>query len=175
MLEVLGNWRTIQTTTLLRSARILKNRIEETCCHSKTSERPSTNASRKNSWKIIIIYQSMNIICKYKDLEIEINKWHINTNNVLVIFRSLGMIKKRTDKYNNRIPGSLGFNEIQTLLLCRTVYELSIILSICMKKQPSKVVAIFLNAYKLFLSSPQVFGKDPAKDCKKMKVNMKSK
>ena len=50
-LEV-GRWvETIQTTTLLRTARILKKswRFEETCCHSISSEKPSANADLKNS------------------------------------------------------------------------------------------------------------------------------
>ena len=42
---------TIQTTTLLKTARIL--RLEETCCHLNPSEKPSGNADAKNS-KIII-------------------------------------------------------------------------------------------------------------------------
>ena len=39
---------TIQTTALLRTARILR-RVQETCCHSNSSERPSANADEKNS------------------------------------------------------------------------------------------------------------------------------
>ena len=47
-LEVGGRVETIQTTTLLRTARILR-RILETCCHSDSSEKPSANADVKNS------------------------------------------------------------------------------------------------------------------------------
>ena len=39
---------TIQTTALLKLARILKS-VLETCCHSDSSERPSDNAGEKNS------------------------------------------------------------------------------------------------------------------------------
>ena len=39
---------TIQTTILLRTARILR-RVQETCCHSNPRERPSANADVKNS------------------------------------------------------------------------------------------------------------------------------
>ena len=46
-LEVGGRVETIQTTTLLRTARIL--RLEETCCHSDSREKPSANADLKNS------------------------------------------------------------------------------------------------------------------------------
>ena len=40
-LEIRGRIVTIQTTALLRSARILR-RVQETCCHTVSSERPST-------------------------------------------------------------------------------------------------------------------------------------
>ena len=39
---------TIHTTAVLKSTRILR-RVLETCCHSDSSERPSTNAVVKNS------------------------------------------------------------------------------------------------------------------------------
>ena len=50
-LEIIGRVETFQTTALLRSARILRRvlEIEETCCHSNSSERPSANADAKNS------------------------------------------------------------------------------------------------------------------------------
>ena len=47
-LEVGGRVETIQTTALLRTARILR-RVLETCWHSNSSERPSANANVKNS------------------------------------------------------------------------------------------------------------------------------
>ena len=47
-LEVGGWVETIQTTTLLRTARIPR-RVVETCCHSNSSERPSADAVVKNS------------------------------------------------------------------------------------------------------------------------------
>ena len=45
-LEVGGRVETIQTTAYLRTARIL--RLEETCCHSNSSEKPSANTDVKN-------------------------------------------------------------------------------------------------------------------------------
>ena len=50
-LEVGGQVETIQTTTLLRTARILRRilEFEETYCHSESSEKPSSNADVKNS------------------------------------------------------------------------------------------------------------------------------
>ena len=47
-LEVGRRVETIQTTTLLRTARILR-KVLETCCHSDSSEKPSANADVKNS------------------------------------------------------------------------------------------------------------------------------
>ena len=52
-LEVGGRVETIQTTVLFRTVRILRRswRLEETCCHSSSSERPSANADVKNSYE----------------------------------------------------------------------------------------------------------------------------
>ena len=49
-LEIAGQVETIQTTALLRSARILR-RVLETCCHSDSSERLSANTDVKNKKK----------------------------------------------------------------------------------------------------------------------------
>ena len=50
-LEVSGRVETVQATALLRTAKYLEEswRLEETCCHSNFSERPSANADVKNS------------------------------------------------------------------------------------------------------------------------------
>ena len=50
-LEVGWRIKTIQTTALLRTARTLDEswRLEETCCHSNSSEKPSANTDVKNS------------------------------------------------------------------------------------------------------------------------------
>ena len=47
-LEVGGRLETIQTTALLRTARIWR-RVLETCCHSNSSAKPSANTDMKNS------------------------------------------------------------------------------------------------------------------------------
>ena len=47
-LEVVGRVEIIQTTALLRTARILR-RVLETCCHSNSSETPSADTDVKNS------------------------------------------------------------------------------------------------------------------------------
>ena len=46
--KISGQVESIQTTVLLRSARILR-RVQKTCCHSNSSERPSANTNVKNS------------------------------------------------------------------------------------------------------------------------------
>ena len=49
-LEITGRVQIIQTTALLRSARILR-RVLETSCHSNSREKLSANAGVKNSQK----------------------------------------------------------------------------------------------------------------------------
>ena len=50
-LEIRGQVETIQTTALLKSARILRRswRLEETCCHSKFNGKPSAVVGIRNS------------------------------------------------------------------------------------------------------------------------------
>ena len=47
-LEIGRRVESIQTTALLRTARILRG-VQETCCHSNSSENPSANTDVKNS------------------------------------------------------------------------------------------------------------------------------
>ena len=69
-LEVGGRVETIQTTALLRTARILR-RVVETCCHSDSSEKPSANADVRssNEWIIITIIYNQD-----KGMEIRMEK-----------------------------------------------------------------------------------------------------
>ena len=73
-LEIKGQVETIQTTALLRWARILR-RVLETCCHSNSSERPSANADVKNSQGVVIII----IICLHTVIQFKI--FLLNTSN----------------------------------------------------------------------------------------------
>ena len=50
-LEIRGQVETIQTITLLRSARIVR-RVLEICCHSNFSEKLSASADVKNSERV---------------------------------------------------------------------------------------------------------------------------
>ena len=71
-LEVRGRMETIQTTTLFRRPEYWEEswRLDETCCHSNSNERPSDNTDIKNSQGVnnnnnIFIYLSMfNLILK---------------------------------------------------------------------------------------------------------------
>ena len=59
-------------------------------------------------------------LSKYKDFEIEVEKlWHMKTVTVPVVIGALGMIKKGTEKYLEKIPGSpnLGERHLQALLI----------------------------------------------------------
>ena len=61
-----GRVETIPTTALLRTAKILRKvpRLEETCCLSNSSERPSAKTDVENSQRIIMI-----IMINAKELE----------------------------------------------------------------------------------------------------------
>ena len=67
-LEIGGRVETIQNTTLLRTAKILR-RVQEICCHSSFREIPSTNTDVKNSQgindkclRLILIYIMASIL-----------------------------------------------------------------------------------------------------------------
>ena len=81
--EIRGQMETIQTTALLRSARILRW-VLETCSHSDTSEKPLSNSgvktSQKSKIKIFIVlsnfsYLSIIIICSHNYLVSIISIW----------------------------------------------------------------------------------------------------
>ena len=64
-------------------------------------------------------------LSKYKDLEIEVEKlWHIKTVTIPVVIGTLGMIKKGTKKYLEKIPGSLNLAQMQKIALTGTAYIL---------------------------------------------------
>ena len=84
-LEVGRQVETIQTTALLRTARILK-RVLETCCHSNSSEKPSTNADVKsslnnNNWSARNV--SYQFVRELEELEIGGRAESIQTTSVL--------------------------------------------------------------------------------------------
>ena len=66
-LEVGGRVKTIQTTVLLKTTRILRRVLEtwRDCCHSNSSERPSVDADVKNS-KVVNNNDNNNLAPKKK-------------------------------------------------------------------------------------------------------------
>ena len=55
---------------------------------------------------------------------------------MLVIVGTLDMIKKKTDKHINKIPGSSSLYEIQQIPLCRTAQESTV--SVIRKISPER-------------------------------------
>ena len=61
---------------------------------------------------------------KYKNREIKIEKmWLLKTINVPVILGTLGLIKKGTNEYINKIAGNPCLYEIQKTQLYRTAHQ----------------------------------------------------
>ena len=81
-LEVGRRMETIQTTELLRTARILRKswRHEETCCHSYSSEKPSANADVKSSIIMIIIIKYLNLAMELKKTMEDESDGNTNSN-----------------------------------------------------------------------------------------------
>ena len=78
----------------------------------------------------IITYQSKNMISKYRDLDIENEKMcHLKTTTLLVMVGALGMIKKGTDKHNNKISCRPSIYEMKMIALCGTAHLLRKVLS----------------------------------------------
>ena len=80
-LVVGGRVKTIQTTALLRTTRILR-KVLETCCHSNASENPLANVYEKNSQKRtnnnnpdLIIINKKKRTCKIVDFAVPADHW----------------------------------------------------------------------------------------------------
>ena len=57
-------------------------------------------------------------LSRYKDLEIEIEKmWHLKTKTILVVVGALRLIKKGTNAFIEKIPGSQSLQEVQKIVL----------------------------------------------------------
>ena len=67
----------------------------------------------------ITVYKNVSVaefekLFKHKDLEIEVGKvWHLKTVTIPFVLGALGIIKKGTEKYLEKIPGSPNLAEIQ--------------------------------------------------------------
>ena len=70
-------------------------------------------------------------LSKYKDLDIEIVRmWGTRTTTIPVVIGALGVIKKGTDKFTNKIPGHIAIQEVQKIALLGTAHILRKVLSI---------------------------------------------
>ena len=113
--------RTDRTIPANRPDIIIKHKQNKTCQLIDMSVSSGSNISAKEFEKL----------SKYKDLEIEITKmWKMKTKAIPVIVGALGMIKKRTQKYVNEIPGNLPLAEIQKIGLNSTAHILRRTLSL---------------------------------------------
>ena len=64
-------------------------------------------------------------LSKYKDLNIEVEKmWHLKTNTILVVVGALGLIKKGTNVFIQKIPGSPSLQDVQKIILSSTTHVL---------------------------------------------------
>ena len=64
-------------------------------------------------------------LSKYKNLEFEVEKlWHMKTVAIPVVIRTLGMIKKGTEKHLEKILGRLSLDEMQKIALTVTAHIL---------------------------------------------------
>ena len=71
---------------------------------------------------------------KYKNLEIEVEKlWYMKTVTIPVVTGALGMTKKGTEKYLEKIPGCPDLGEMPKIALTGTTHILRKTLS--MKKK----------------------------------------
>ena len=70
-------------------------------------------------------------LLKWKDLEIETTRmWGMRTETVLVIVGEQGLIREGIDQNSGKIPGASNINELQKIILPRTVHILRRFLSI---------------------------------------------
>ena len=70
-------------------------------------------------------------LSKYKDLEIEIGKmWHLRARTIPVVIGALGLVKKGTKEFLDKIPGNPSLQEIQKIVLSGTAHVFRKALSI---------------------------------------------
>ena len=94
---------------------IIKNHEEQTCIMMDVTVPSNQNISLKEFQKP----------SKYKDLEIEVTKmWKIRKKIIPVVIGALGMIKKRTQNFNDQIPGKASLQEMQKIVLTSTTHIL---------------------------------------------------
>ena len=93
-------------------------RLEETCCHSNSNEKPSANADVKNSKLIIII---MIIIIKYIDLARQLKKlWNMKITVIPVVVGALCTVARDFVKRQKDLEIRGWMETIQTTALLRS-------------------------------------------------------
>jgi len=110
--------RTIQAS---RPDIAIKDKRNNTCLLIDMSVPSDNNVAAKEFEKL----------SKYKDLEIEVGKmWHLKTTTIPVVVGALGLIKKGTNAFIEKIPGSPSLQEVQKIVLNSTAHVLRRALSL---------------------------------------------
>ena len=70
-------------------------------------------------------------LSKYNDLETEVEKmWHLKTKKILMVVDASGLIKKGTNAFIEKIPGSPSLHEVQKIVFNSTAHVLRRVLSL---------------------------------------------
>ena len=110
--------RTIQAN---RPDIVIKGKRNNTCLLIDMSVPSDNNVAA-------IVFEKLS---KYKDLEIEVEKmWHLKTKTIPVVVGALGLIRKCTNAFIEKIPGSPSHQEVQKIVLNSTAHVLRRALSL---------------------------------------------
>ena len=114
----------IQTNRTIQANRpdiVVKDFLNNVCYLIDMSVPSDKNDSAKTFEKL----------SKYKDLEIEIGKmWHLRARTIPVVIGTLGLVKKGTEDFLDKIHGNPFLREIQKIVLSGTAHVLRKALSI---------------------------------------------
>ena len=110
--------RTIQAN---RPDIVIKDKRNDTCLLIDMSVPSDNNVAAK-------VFEKLS---KYKDLEIEVEKmWHLKTTTIPVVVGALGLIKKGTNAFIEKILGSPPLQEVQKIVLNSTAHLLKRVFSL---------------------------------------------
>ena len=78
-----------------------------------------------------ISFNEFQNLSRYKDLETEVTKmWKLKTKTISVVIGALGMIKKSTENFIDKISGKPSLQEMKKIALTNTAHILRKVLSI---------------------------------------------
>ena len=78
-----------------------------------------------------VSFKTFEKLSKYKDLKIENGKmWHLRARTIPVVIGALGLVKKGTEDFLDKIPGNPSLREIQKIVLSGTAHVIRKALSI---------------------------------------------